>query len=305
MLIRYFYRSPDEKVSWAKHFESQLYKTKQLNLPLELLGDFNYDLQHSDNHVKWLTLISSFDLKQIVNIPTRVTNTSATLLDHIYTSSELNVIDVSVPEVRISDHYPTLCSISTKYKFCSYSHREIHCGGWKNCDPDKLLCDIKKDIASSCFKSSVNQNIEKFTEVLTKNYNICVPLIKKRIKTVNQTPWIDKNVLHIMKQCDHMKLSGNIVKYQKFRNKCVNVICANKQKYCELLLLNAKGKCKKLWSHIHGLTKESKPQYPKHTVRIIPLPWIKIIEPIGLTHTMSLLQQEHKVRFLWTMFAKF
>ena len=110
-----------------------------------------------------------------------------------------------------------------------------------------------------------------------------------------------------MKQLDHMKLSGNIAKYQKLRNKCVNVIRANKQKHYELglLLLNAKGNCKKLWSHIHGLTKEPKSQYPKHSVRIIPLSWIKIIEPIGLTHTMSLLQQEHKVRFLWTMFAKF
>ena len=83
MLTGYFYRRRDEKVSWTKHFESQLYKAKQLNLPLVLLGDFNYDLQHPDNHVKWLTLISSFDLKQIVKIPTRVTDTSATLLDYI------------------------------------------------------------------------------------------------------------------------------------------------------------------------------------------------------------------------------
>ena len=53
LLIRYFYRHLDEKVSWGKHFESQLYKTKQLNLPLELLGDFNYKLQYPDNHVNW------------------------------------------------------------------------------------------------------------------------------------------------------------------------------------------------------------------------------------------------------------
>ena len=31
MFIGYFYGCPDEKVSWAKHFESQLYKAKQLN----------------------------------------------------------------------------------------------------------------------------------------------------------------------------------------------------------------------------------------------------------------------------------
>ena len=66
-----------------------------------------------------------------------------------------------------------------------------------------------------------------------------------------------------MKQRDHMKLSGNIVKYQKLRNKCVNVIRAIKQKHYELLLLNAKGNCKKLWSHIHGLTKEPKTTIPK------------------------------------------
>ena len=93
-----------------------------------------------------------------------------------------------------------------------------------------------------------------------------------------------------MKQRDHMKLSGNIVKYQKLRNKCVNVIRAIKQKHYELLLLNAKGNCKKLWSHIHGLTKEPKTTTPKISVCKI-LSVLKTILKAIIKRTLILLFQ--------------
>ena len=88
------------------------------------------------------------------------------------------------------------------------------------------------------------------------------------------------------------------------RNKYVNVIRANKQKHYELLLLNAKGNCKKLWSHIHGLTKGPKTTIPKTHCENNTIILDKNHTANRLISHLPLLQQEHKVRFLWTMFTK-
>ena len=61
-----------------------------MGLELIVMGDFNIDLKLNPNK-KWQNLIELFDLSQLVNDPTRVTETSSTIIDHIYTTHQENV----------------------------------------------------------------------------------------------------------------------------------------------------------------------------------------------------------------------
>jgi len=45
-----------------------------------------------------------YDLKQIINKPTRITANSTTLIDHIYTSHKSHIMESFVPSICISDH---------------------------------------------------------------------------------------------------------------------------------------------------------------------------------------------------------
>ena len=59
--------------------------------PIILMGDFNIDLL-KESHAKntWTGMYSTFELKQTVSEPTRITSTSKTLIDHIYISNKLS-----------------------------------------------------------------------------------------------------------------------------------------------------------------------------------------------------------------------
>ena len=54
------------------------------------MGDFNLDLSMNTNR-KWLNLIELFDLSQLISQPTRVMETSSTIIDHVYTSHPENI----------------------------------------------------------------------------------------------------------------------------------------------------------------------------------------------------------------------
>ena len=72
----------------------------------------NIDL--SKSHSAWESTYSLVGLHQLVNKPTRVTSTTDTLIDHIYTNGQDLAHNVSVPNIGISDHYPVLCNWSMK-----------------------------------------------------------------------------------------------------------------------------------------------------------------------------------------------
>ena len=47
----------------------------------------------------------------IISLPTRVTDTSATLIDHIITNDCKNSIFAGIIKTDLSDHYPIFCAI--------------------------------------------------------------------------------------------------------------------------------------------------------------------------------------------------
>ena len=69
------------------------------------MGDFNFDFGINLNK-KWHNLIELFDLTQSVSKPTRVTESSSTIIDHIYSTKPENIIESFVPSLSISDHFP-------------------------------------------------------------------------------------------------------------------------------------------------------------------------------------------------------
>ena len=72
-----------------------------------LLGDFNVDLlDPSSSLFSDLTAAtSSFHLSQIVTEPTRITDTAATLIDHVYVTDPTSVVTcITTPPLLNSDH---------------------------------------------------------------------------------------------------------------------------------------------------------------------------------------------------------
>ena len=100
-----------------------LRKSCQENKNLVLLGDFNIDLLTCDteiSHSKFLDVLGAYQILPSITLPTRITDTSSTLIDNIFTSP-LNCSSVSGNlTVSISDHLPQFLILNTdcssKYK---------------------------------------------------------------------------------------------------------------------------------------------------------------------------------------------
>ena len=69
-----------------------------------LIGNFSIDLCKSQP--AWDITTSVFGFHQLVRSATRITSTTATLIDHIYTNNQTMVSEVLVSTASISDHSP-------------------------------------------------------------------------------------------------------------------------------------------------------------------------------------------------------
>ena len=84
------------------------------------MGDLNCDLQSKDNGtVKALLNITDiYGLEQLINEPTRITPSTSTLIDVIFTNRPENVYCSGVSHVAISDH--SLVYAYRKFQFPLY-----------------------------------------------------------------------------------------------------------------------------------------------------------------------------------------
>ena len=105
--LRYTARLPSASTDWSEKIERSLEHANLEAKEIIILGDFNFNLLNKPNDtLQWTEATDNFNFKHLVNNPTRVTATTQTLIDHAYTNTPDNIIDVSVPVFAISDHYP-------------------------------------------------------------------------------------------------------------------------------------------------------------------------------------------------------
>ena len=88
------YRPPDTSLScFETDFSETLTSALSFNKPIYILGDLNCNVLDSNNpgQCALSNFCTCFNLTQMVDNPTRVTEHSRTLIDVILTSSENNI----------------------------------------------------------------------------------------------------------------------------------------------------------------------------------------------------------------------
>ncbi len=106
-LVSTWYRPPGSVTRLFDDFETFLRRCDLENKELLLMGDLNCDVSKSppDAHTRRLLFLSCiYQFEQLINEPTRVTRTSATLIDLIFTNKKENIIKSGVIHLGISDH---------------------------------------------------------------------------------------------------------------------------------------------------------------------------------------------------------
>ena len=111
MLVGVIYRPPDRPVSNFNNHLKSLPDIIGTDTPCYLLGDMNINLLNHSAHKEtsdYLDIIYSNSFVPLITRPTRVTDHSATLIDHIMTNNFKPSLSLyqGILLTDVSDHYP-------------------------------------------------------------------------------------------------------------------------------------------------------------------------------------------------------
>lgn len=168
--------SPNSSDASFTDFLEETCNSHILNGKVIIMGDFNTDMKVNNYCKNRLTrVMNAVGLKQLVNEPTRIVNTSETIIDLIFTNTDVEV-EVN-HEPKITDY-----SIVVMYwdvKAIENGNRTIMCRNYKrmNVDEYRRLVDINLNAIES---NNANDLANLAVHVIVKCVDVAAP--KQRIK---------------------------------------------------------------------------------------------------------------------------
>ena len=240
---------------------------------LYILGDFNINLLGTplDQEAKtFINMNSSYCLIPLINTPTRITMTSETLIDNIFTNVIGPDLDCGSFCIDVTDHLPIFMlsniSLPKQKKIIQEKlKREISDEGFK-----KVNQELSNTDWSSIYSTSdANKAYDIFLSLLIPVINRNLPLRKsKNCKTKIRKPWITPKLLRYIKQKNKLykifvnnKTAINERKYKSYRNKVNNQLRHAKKSYYYDRVQN-RNDSKDTWSVINDILKKSKKDSP-------------------------------------------
>ena len=181
-----FLQTADNILNQLNDYEKAAYKI--------ILGDLNFGNSYCTDPIlipkqldsKASDLFSSYGFQQLIDIPTRVTENSMSLIDLIFINKPDDVICHGTLH-KIADHDGVLVSFNTKITKPKPKTKTIY--DYKNADLTGLIKFIKEyDFENFVFQSPVLDQAEKFTDVLKQAFSQFVPTKTITIRPAD-APW--------------------------------------------------------------------------------------------------------------------
>ena len=262
-IIGNIYRHPNENIHWNEIFETQIEKVLEADKELYLLGDFNRDLLNENIKRPWIEYMDQFGLFQLVTEPTRQTEHSSTLIDHIYCNMPSNVISVKTPKVGISDHFPIFLTRKINFVEKKSSHYTISYRSFKNFNEAEFMEELKNtpwDVIK------IFDNTDEVLDVWSSMYldivNKHLPVKKHRVKNKHQPKWITPEIIEAIKIRDRYKSLNDTNQYKNWRNKVSKLIKKSKKEQYKNLINENSNKPSSVWKIFKelGATKQNSKQ---------------------------------------------
>jgi len=141
------------------------------NKDVYIMGDMNIDLLKFHDHIKtgdYLENIFSAGFIPLITKPTRITEHSATLIDHIYTNKQDFIATSGIVITDVSDHFGIFSSITCKHhkhKIFTKSTKTYRSFSQPNIENFKkilLEVDFSNVLNTQCVNDSYNLFLEKY-----------------------------------------------------------------------------------------------------------------------------------------------
>ena len=268
ILVGVIYHRPNSsEVEFLRDLSDILLTISRENKVIYLTGDFNLNLLKYDCNVtvrNFVDLLHGYNLLSLVNKPTRVTDTTVSIIDHIWSSSYQSLTKSFILYSSITDHFP-ICScfkinknneennktnfIEVKYR--KYSEAKID-------DFKKDICEVDWGLVLDCSDSDLAFN--NFFQTFNSIFNFYFPLESKKVKKKYiSNKFLNDEIKNLIKEKNKMqrKFSKKPLtygeEYRKLRNKINKLVRKAKNNYYRNKLNDAVGDSMGTWSVINEI----------------------------------------------------
>ena len=270
IIIGCVYRHPKAPVSSFEYLQDVFRQLSVCKKGFYVLGDFNDDLFSVKN--KLGAIIKNYKLTQLIERPTRVTPTSATLLDLVVTNKPDHVLAKSIVPLVIADH--DLISITidiTKPQRQPEIRTLRHFGRYNKDSLCELLLSESDNFNQIMDTDDVNLQVNIFNEIFISCLDKCAPLVTREV-TRPAAPWLSDELRLAMKQRDdtRSKLSrdrSNTTLQQQYTDEKKVVksrIAASIKEYYANKFSDSKGNSSAIWNLIKELVPNKKNKSDVH-----------------------------------------
>ena len=269
LIVGVVYRPPGANVdSFYHNLFPVIEKINSENRPCYVVGDMNIDLLNNTNKNGGQALMDGMYSNGFcprIDRPTRVTDDTATLIDHIYSNVHNNGTMSGIWAADIADHLPIYITLrqffestENKTEQNKYISKRIYSPDNNNTFKNKLSrCDWSEVINAD----GTNDKFNLFMSVVTNLHNECFPLVRIKINQKRDSkPWINKTILNSVKKKNTLyrqylktKSTSLLAKYKAYKNKLQEVIRKAEKQYYSNKIEESKGNLSRTWKILKSM----------------------------------------------------
>ena len=260
------YRPPDSGNSYHDSILMVLDYIYSLCNDIILMGDLNYNCYQNgykpDKNI--VEISNNYELKQVIDKPTRVTLTTSSLLDVLFIPQGMDLVHSDVLNVNLSDHYGIYAVVPVE-KEKKESHT-LRIRKYNKFSQENFIEDLKN---SELLKECLNVNeLDQAWGIFKEEFlRICerhAPFGYQRLKQ-RDNPWFDKDLQSLIYKRDYFhkkavkfKNQEYWEKYRVLRNMVTSQIKKAKRQYYTANIKANKGKSKEMWSTLNHVLPSKK-----------------------------------------------
>ena len=252
-----------------------LEKVRHENKTVILTGDLNIDLLKHNKHNqtnKFIDMLISNNLTPRITLPTRITNTSATLIDHMFSNVEHDTATAGTFRTNITDHYCNFIFIKSKIEkddnYPSYvTYRKQDKKSIENFKTALLALDWSHVLNLS----DPNTAYESFLDTYKNLMDTHLPIVTKRYNKFKhrKEPWVTPGILKslhtkeklyikMIKSKQTPQYDTNKANYTRYLNTYKHTLRHAKLQYWRNKFDNVKQNMKQTWKNINFLLQKCK-----------------------------------------------
>ena len=256
------YNTNEAITLFSEYLDNCLTIINNSNKSCVIQGDLNFDLLDVDDSAvsNFKDKMFDFSFYSLINKPTRVTDTTATCIDHIWSNIFDDDMISGIITEMIADHMVTfqLSNICLKDPV-KRSNKKVE---YEKIDFQKFECilgDADVDRIFHC--QDVDTAYGYLQDIINSAKDISKYKIKKKIRQNNV--WFDKELLKLRDKKErlykkYVKTKGDKTNYNQSKKRYEKLIIQKKRDYYQSLIQRYNGNMKKTWDLIRNLLGNTK-----------------------------------------------